>query len=140
VQILLPSDLTFFKNYYLGGAKTVRGFEDSSLGPKDSLGKPFGGNFVFNGTFALILPEFITPETHSVRTAIFLDWGQVYHVPPYDVTEGLSENANGFRYTLGGSITWISPIGPLVLNLGWPLNPKTGDKVKVFSVTFGTVF
>lgn len=133
------SDLPFFKNYYLGGAKTLRGFEDSSLGPKDSLGKPFGGNLIANGTIALILPELIAPETHSVRTALFLDWGQVYHVPPLS-QEGLSQNANGFRYALGASITWISPIGPLVLNVAYPINVKKGDQTQYFSIAFGTVF
>lgn len=133
------SDLPFFKNYYLGGAKTLRGFEDSSLGPKDSLGKPFGGNLVMNGTVALVLPEFIAPQAHSVRTALFLDWGQVYHTPSLP-EEGLSSNANGFRFALGASITWISPIGPLVLNLAYPLNVKKGDQTKLFSVAFGTVF
>lgn len=133
-------DLPFFKNYYLGGAKSIRGFEEASLGPLDSLGRPFGGNLLFNATAALILPEFIAPESHSVRTALFLDFGQVYHYPTPRCLEGLSENANGFRYSLGGSITWISPIGPLVLNVAYPLNAKKGDKLNIISVTFGTVF
>lgn len=133
-------DLPFFKNYYLGGGKSLRGFEEGSLGPRDSLGRPFGGNLLLNGTAALILPEFIGKESHSVRTALFLDFGQVYHYPTPTEHEGLSCNADGFRYSLGGSVTWLSPIGPLVLNVAYPLNAKKGDKENIVSVTFGTVF
>ena len=35
--------LPFYKNFYLGGIGTVRGYEQSSIGPKDAIGNALGG-------------------------------------------------------------------------------------------------
>jgi outer membrane protein insertion porin family len=146
--------LPFYKNFYVGGSKTVRGYKESSLGPKDSLGKPFGGNFMVNGTAALIVPSFFVPESKSVRTALFVDGGQAYYT--YDKKHSVeqystenttmeneytaSRNPQGLRYSAGVSITWMSPLSPIIFSFSVPLNEKEGDKLKGFSFNFGTVF
>ncbi|HRE30668.1 MAG TPA: BamA/TamA family outer membrane protein, partial [Candidatus Berkiella sp.] len=134
--------LPFYKNYFAGGTRTVRGFEESSLGPTDSLGNPFGGNFLATGTLALIFPNFFMPDTKSVRLAWFLDGGQVYDLENRESllypTE--SRNPTGLRYSTGLSLTWMSPIAPLVFSLATPLNEHEGDRIQKFAFTFGTVF
>ncbi len=142
--------LPFYKNFYVGGGKSVRGYRESSLGPKDSLGKPFGGNAMVNGTLALIIPSFFVPEAKSVRTAIFIDGGQAYNT--YGKTHskeapkgGLiyydhDANPTGLRYSAGLSLTWMSPLSPIVFSFSVPLNEHEGDKIKGFSFNFGTVF
>lgn len=148
--------LPFYKNFYLGGGKTVRGFRESSLGPIDSLGKPFGGNFMVNGTLALIVPSFFVPESKSVRTALFVDGGQAYFTSHHDTVLVPSNklppdpeminakigpnNPHGLRYSAGICVTWMSPISPIVFSFAAPLNEKEGDKIKGFSFNFGTVF
>ncbi len=131
--------LPFYKNFYAGGIRSVRGFEESSLGPIDSLGNPYGGNFVATSTVGLVLPEFIAPGTRAFRTVAFVDAGQAYHVNDRsDFVEPL--NPRGFRYSAGLSLTWMSPMAPLVFTVATPLNRKAGDKRNPFSFTFGTVF
>lgn len=140
--------LPFYKNFFAGGVRTVRAFEESSLGPRDSLNNPFGGNFLATGTAAIIIPNFFSPETKSIRIAWFVDGGQVYDISnknsplvPNNVTRNPDDNSSiGFRYSTGLSVTWMSPIAPLVFSLATPLNEHEGDKIQRFAFTFGTVF
>ncbi len=134
--------LPFYKNFYAGGVRTVRGFEESSLGPRDSFNNPAGGNFLATATAGLVLPNFISPETRAIRLAWFVDGGQVYDLDGKAslVNPLLSRNPTGLRYSTGLSLTWMSPIAPLVFSLATPLNEHQGDKIQKFSFTFGTTF
>ncbi len=70
--------LPFFTNYYAGGIGTdgqVRGYEISSLGPRDTNGYPLGGNVMTVGSLALIVPN---PISDKLRTSIFVDAGNTY--------------------------------------------------------------
>lgn len=134
--------LPFYRNFFAGGPTTVRGFGDNSLGPRDSFGNPFGGNLLAAGSVGLILPQKWLKDIQSIRTQIFFDVGQVYDLK-YDkqfANESLSRNPNGVRYSTGVSLTWMSPMAPLVFSYGIPLNRKDNDHVKGFSFSFGTVF
>ncbi len=135
--------LPFYKNFFAGGSRTVRGYEESSLGPRDSFNNPFGGNFLVTGTTGLVLPNFISPDTRSIRLSWFVDGGQVYNLqsmPPNPNNVFIGSNPTGLRYSTGLSLTWMSPIAPLVFSLATPLNEHDGDKIQKFSFTFGTVF
>ncbi|MFM8454041.1 MAG: outer membrane protein assembly factor BamA [Gammaproteobacteria bacterium] len=135
--------LPFFKNFYAGGIGSVRGYDENSLGPKDSRGYPFGGNLVGHATAALIFPNPIKPDIKSVRTSVFLDVGQVYDTEyKYRLVNGekIRRNPTSLRYSAGLALQWHTPIGfPLVLSLAKPLNLKPGDKKRSFSFTFGAV-
>lgn len=133
--------LPFFKNFYAGGIGSVRGYEEGSLGPKDSRGYPFGGNLMTTATMALILPNPIKPDAKSLRTACFVDLGQVYDTKDrYGLIHGekFKRNPSGFRYSAGVSFQWHTPLGfPLVLSLAKPLNVKGGDRKQTFAFTLG---
>lgn len=139
-------DLPFYKNYFAGGAHTVRGYDENSLGPRDSLGNPFGGNFLVASQTTLILPNFFAPETKSIRYGVFFDVGQVY-----DLSHDTTTNASGLRCSAGLSLTWMSPLAPLTISYAIPINNvkqevndqgqivQRGDKLRQFGFTFGTV-
>ncbi len=123
----------FFRNYFMGGADSVRGFEERSLGPRDSQGRPFGGNLSINFRNAFIFPVPFKAELENVRPSLFLDIGQVY-----DTYKIASYRRNdGLRYSTGISVAINTPLGvPVTISLAKALNPKRGDSKEMFSFTF----
>jgi len=123
-------NLPFFENYFAGGVRSVRGFEDNTLGPKDSKGNPIGGSVQVVGGAEILFPIPFVEGTKSFRLGTFFDIGNVYSdVSNFDATE--------LRYSVGVSSLWISPLGPLAISLGFPLNAKSGDNVQNFQFTVG---
>lgn len=128
-----------FRNYYAGGIRSVRGFEDYSLSSGsdtlDSNNDPLGGSFKLVGGAELIFPlPFLGEESvKNVRMSVFYDIGNVYS--SYD-----SFTADELRMSTGVSLIWLSPIGPLTLSLAQPLNDKPGDRTQVFQFAIGAGF
>ena len=133
--------LPFFHNFYAGGARLLRGFEENSVGPRDSKDNSIGGNFLVAGSVGVVLPNFIAPESRAIRLSVFLDAGQVYDVDnhSYLSKESIS-NSNGLRYSTGVSVTWMSPLAPLVLSAAIPLEKRGTDKRQVIAFTLGTFY
>ncbi len=125
--------LPFFRNYYAGGLTTVRGFKNSSLGPRWSNGDVRGGDFRVAGGAELIFPWHFGQDEETVRVGTFVDFGNVYE----DIG---SFDANDLRYSAGLYFLWRSPIGPLNLSYGVPLNDKKGDDTERFQFTLGVPF
>jgi outer membrane protein insertion porin family len=124
-----------FKNYYAGGIGSVRGYETSSLGPRDATtGDPIGGSKMIVGNVEVTFPLPGTGYDRTLRVFTFLDGGNVWG------SEGNSIGANGLRYGYGVGLAWISPIGPLKLSLGFPVVKHTGDQYQKFQFQIGTSF
>jgi outer membrane protein insertion porin family len=123
--------LPFFKNYFAGGPGTVRGYRPFSLGPQDELGNATGGNRKIVGAAEILFPMPGAEQDRSIRLAAFVDGGQVY-VDKVDLGE--------LRYSTGIALFWSSPMGPLRLSFGYPLNAKDGDRKQQLQFTFGTGF
>ncbi len=138
--------LPFYRNYTAGGTRFVRGYEENSLGPKDSMGRSFGGNALVAGTASFIFPNPIKPDAKSLRTALFFDAGQVYDTRyRKKLVNGVyyARNPKGLlRYSVGLSLTWHTPLGgaPLSFSLAKPLNSKPGDEIRHFTFWMGTQF
>jgi outer membrane protein insertion porin family len=132
-----------FKNYYAGGIGSVRGFFAGSLsvdgsGTSTSSSRynlPIGGQarVIVNAELQLPFPG--TGVDRSLRWFTFLDAGQVFN-PQY----GQNISLGDLRYSTGLGISWISPVGPLKLSLGYPLNPQSFDRVQRFQFQLGTGF
>nr|WP_319424463.1 outer membrane protein assembly factor BamA [Burkholderia plantarii] len=124
-----------FKNYYAGGIGSVRGYESSSLGPRDATtGDPIGGSKMVVGNIELTVPLPGTGYDRTLRVFTFVDGGNVWG------SEGNSIGANGLRYSYGAGLEWISPIGPLKIDLGFPVVKHTGDQYQKFQFQIGTSF
>lgn len=123
-----------FKNSYSGGLGSVRGFEQSSLGPRDAA-----TNVALGGPKKITLnTEFITPfpgagNDKSLRLFAFFDVGNVY-----------GENApvllSEMRASAGVGLSWISPIGPLRIAYAKPVRSFTADKIQKIQFQIGTSF
>jgi outer membrane protein insertion porin family len=124
------NNLPFFENYFAGGVRSVRGFEDNTLGPTDSKGNPIGGSVQVVGGAEVLFPIPFVEGTKSFRLGTFFDIGNVY-------SDVASFDAKELRYSVGVSSLWISPLGPLAISLGFPLNAKSSDNVQNFQFTVG---
>ncbi len=126
--------LPFFKNYFGGGVKTVRGYKDYSLGPRDSLNDPLGGNMKLFGSMEVTFPDPLGLAPETVRLGAFVDVGNVYD------TDDDSVDIGDLRYSTGLSLKWLSPMGPLGFVVALPLNDESDDDTENFQFTFGTAF
>ena len=125
--------LPFFENYFAGGVRSVRGFEDNTLGPRDTRNNPLGGSFRTVGNVEIVFPPPFIEKTNSVRLSTFFDVGNVF--------SGIREfSVNELRASVGVSATWLSPVGPLAISLAKSLNDKKGDDTQAFQFTLGAPF
>ncbi len=123
------STLPFFENFYAGGVRTVRGFRANSLGPKEG-GDPLGGALKVVGNAEIIFPVPFNPEAKAVQLSAFYDIGSVYeNADDFDVSE--------LRASVGLSLTWLSPIGPMVFSLAEPVRSQLGDETESFQFSLG---
>jgi outer membrane protein insertion porin family len=125
--------LPFYKNFYTGGVSSVRGYDSYSLGPRDALGSILGGTKMLVGNAEVLFPMPGSGADKSMRLSVFVDAGQVYGV---DEKVRLSE----LRYSTGLSFMWNSPMGPIRLSYGRPLNAKADDKIQHLQFQLGQVF
>ncbi len=131
--------LPFFKNFYAGGIGSVRGYDSSSLGPRDVLanGQPsqeaLGGNRKITASAELLFPFPGIKHDKSLRMGAFVDGGQVW-------TPGQKLSLGDLRYSAGVSVAWNSPIGPLKLSYAHPLNRKPDDRIQRLQFQLGSVF
>jgi outer membrane protein insertion porin family len=120
-----------FKAFYAGGVGSVRGYETSSLGPRDIYGNVLGGKRKIVGNAELFYP--LLTGQQAVRVSVFADAGQIY-------LNGMQPNYESFRYSTGVGLAWNSPMGPLKFSYAYPINEKPGDKIQRFQFQVGSVF
>jgi len=125
--------MPLFKNYFTGGSNSVRGFGGNSLGPKDSVGNPLGGDRRIVTNLELYLPTPFAGREKSARLSLFVDSGYVYGV-------GQSINLSEMRASAGAGLLWLTPIGALRFSLAQPIKSKPGDDTTTFQFTLGTAY
>ena len=127
------SELPFFKNFYAGGIRNVRGYEANTLGIKENE-RALGGNFLVTGGAEVIFPiPFVKKVLRSVRLSAFIDVGNVF-----DVNEDFDSDL--LRYSAGVSAIWLSPFGALSFSVAEPFNEQPGDFTETFQFSLGTTF
>ncbi len=125
------TDLPPFQKYYAGGANSVRGYQDNTLGPISVLtGEPLGGRMRVVGNMELYLPVPFMKDVKSFRISAFVDAGNVFDKGNF--------KAGDLRMSTGMSAIWISPIGPLSFSLAKPFRDQPGDKTQIFQFSIGT--
>ncbi|MEJ6564054.1 MAG: BamA/TamA family outer membrane protein, partial [Burkholderiales bacterium] len=120
------------KNFYAGGASSVRGYQSSSIGPKNSLGQSLGGKRRMLSQAEIIFPLPGLNLDKSMRFAFFVDGGAV--------TNHFEDGVDEMRYSTGLGFNWYSPVGPMRFNFAKPLNAKATDRTEAFQFTLGTGF
>jgi outer membrane protein insertion porin family len=147
--------LPVFKNFYAGGIGSVRGYDTSSIGPRDINGDPIGGAKRFNLNAELLFPLPGTGKDRAFRGFVFGDMGGVYaektkitaaesfvSTTSTDPLTGLATTTtravgSGVKYSVGFGINWLSPLGSLKLSYALPLHSKPDDKLQRLQFNIG---
>jgi outer membrane protein insertion porin family len=126
------------ERYYLGG-DTLRGFKDAGVSPRDpSTGDALGGLWEATATAELKFPLGL-PKELGVQGKLFTDVGTIGQTDPSVARNAVNENTSP-RITVGTGLVWRSPMGPINIDLGFPIVRQSGDQMQIFRLNFGTRF
>ena len=140
-----------YKQFYGGGPQSVRGFKESYLGPRDSYGRPYGGNMLVASQVELILP---LPEKFAsqTRASLFYDIGNVFNTGEVEFTDKLGApldykpDLGELRASVGIGVQWLAPLGLFRFSYAYPLNAYSGndryygDQLERFQFSIGQAF
>lgn len=132
-------DLPLFERYFPGGINSIRGFEARTLGPREAKRNRFGQvefTTPIGGSVLLVVNnEVIFPIVKGLglKGVLFVDAGNAY-----SGLDNLSYDAT--RFAAGGGVRWLSPLGPLRIELGFPFNDQPDDQTSLVLFSFGGPF
>ncbi len=112
-----------YERFFAGGTYTIRGYKERDVGPKDQSGDPVGG-----GAMSVANMELTVPIVTNLKAAAFIDAGNVWYTPDSKPKNGYS--TGGVKVGAGVGIRVKTPIGPVKLDFGYPLNPDTWQEDK----------
>lgn len=102
---------------------------------------PFGGNVQIEGGVELIFPTPFVKDQRSVRTAAFIDVGNVFSTNCRNSQVACNDIDLGeLRYSVGVGLTWITGFGPLTFSVAKALNAGDYDETEVFQFSLGQSF
>ena len=102
---------------------------------------PIGGNLLIEGSLQLIFKLPMIEDQRSMRSAFFLDFGNVFSTDCQDYQVNCFEpSVDELRYSLGVGVTWITGFGPMSFSFSQPFNDGIYDRTEEFQFTIGTVF
>jgi outer membrane protein insertion porin family len=120
--------------------RMIRGFEYGGIGPVDSgpLQEALGGNTYFHASAETQFPLPVIPETYGLRGAVFADAATLFG----NTLVGVNPASTGmtWRASVGVSVIWASPFGPLRVDYAVPLKKMPFDKVQNFNFGITTRF
>jgi len=126
--------LPFWKNFYAGGIGSVRGFDTSTLGPRDTTtDTAMGGTRRVVGNAELFFPMPGSGQDKSLRLSTFVDMGQVWG-------QGDKITFSDLRFSTGLAVTWSSFMGPLKFSFATPIKKESTDKIQRLQFQMGSSF
>ena len=133
-------DLRVF-DLFKNNQEMIRGFKYAGIGPRDlsvedSKGSFLGGTTYFNASAETQFPMPIIPESLGIRGALFADAATLYG---NDLPQA-SNTGSEWRASLGASIMWASPFGPLRFDYAVPVKKVEGDQEQNFNFGVSSKF
>lgn len=127
-------------------ASDVRGFESGGIGPRSRAaagtgnGDNIGGTTYFTVSAEASFPLPMVPRDSGFRGAIFADAGTLYGNDVYTGTDVVRGTDMSLRASVGASIIWASPFGPLRFDYAVPIKKEEFDEVQRFKFGIATQF
>lgn len=131
----------------------VRGFDSFGFGPRDPItGDALGGRTYWTATAEVLFPMPLVSRSIGIRGALFADAGQISNVGDPAIAAVTSSNAglnaaqlnqldsDEVRASVGASLLWASPFGPLRVDYAFPINDQEFDDVEEFSFGVSSAF
>ncbi|HET8711020.1 MAG TPA: BamA/TamA family outer membrane protein, partial [Spongiibacteraceae bacterium] len=125
------------------GYERIDGANRYDIYSADSIqrSQPIGGNVMVTGSMELLFPLPFVKDQRSLRTALFVDSGQVYS------TNCSASQVNCYNvdfsklvYSAGFGLTWITGMGPLTFSIAKPIRDSQYDRTEFFQFSIGTGF
>lgn len=142
-------DVKILDSYFKGG-ETVRGFDRAGYGPRDLLtGDALGGTTYWAATAEVRFPLPFIPEDMGLSGAVFADAGSLFNVSgrAKDVMASCTVDGgaclvdeSSIRSSVGGSLMWNSPVGPLRMDFAKVLSKEKYDEEQFFRFGASTKF
>ncbi len=143
------SDVRLIDLFFKGG-ETVRGFDRAGYGPRDlSTGDALGGSMYWATTAEVRFPIPFVPDDLGISGAVFADAGSLWDAGgrAQQVLAGCNSNgqaclqeSSAIRSSVGASLMWASPVGPIRMDLAKVLSKEKYDEEQIFRFGAATKF
>ncbi len=116
------------KRFFAGGGGSVRGFGFQEAGPLDGENDPIGGRSLIEGAV-----ELRGKVSSNIQLAGFVDTGSVS-------SSNLPDFNEKFFIGYGGGVRYLSAIGPVRLDVAFPLDKRESDRGYQLYIALGQPF
>ena len=125
------------ERYFLGG-DTLRGFANAGVSPRDKTTEDaLGGLWQYSGSAQVKFPLGL-PDELGFGGQVFSDFGSIGNTEDY--TGNNINQSSSIRVSVGAGVTWKSPMGPVAVDIGFPIKKESFDERELFRFNFGTRF
>ncbi len=123
--------LPVYERFYLGGLRSIRGFDYAKISPKDPVtDERIGGDKMWYTNWEFVFPLVADQGLNGV---FFYDIGNVYN-------DDESWDFSSYKHAVGLGVRWFSPMGPLRLEWGYNLDPEDDEDSSVWDFSIGGIF
>jgi outer membrane protein insertion porin family len=120
---------------FRGSSNIVRGFQSNGFGPRlGATGEALGYTGYVAASAEIEFPIPVLPESYGVRGSVWAD-AALIDGNGSGLTPDASSIDEDFKSSVGTSLIWDSPFGPLRGDFAYVINKATDDKTQVFSLT-----
>lgn len=127
-------------DHFQSNDRIIRGFKYNGIGPFDvSTGDHLGGTTYFHATAEAQFPMPVLPESLGIRGAVFADAATLYGTE-LSGSGTVAGTSSEWRASVGASLIWASPFGPLRVDYAEPVVKEDSDRVQHWNFGISTRF
>lgn len=121
------------------GSTLVRGFQNREVGPRIGTGEVTGVTMYAGVSGEITFPLPVIPENYGLKGAIWADAAWVDGIPDISACGACAiaptSTDQPLKTSVGASLIWDGPFGPLRGDVGYVITKATDDKTQIFQLT-----